>query len=62
MTGKVERIYIAENKRNAVTPVKNAELVASKGIVGDRYYSHPIDSQETGSAAPRKNISLIARE
>lgn len=62
MTGKVERIYVAENSRNAVTPVEKAELVASKGIVGDRYYSRSINSHETGSAPPKKNISLIARE
>lgn len=62
MTGKVERIYIAENKRDSATPVEKAVLAASKGIVGDRYYSRSIELSESGGAPTIKNISLIARE
>lgn len=62
MSGKVENIYIAHASRDAVTEVKQAELVANKGLAGDRYHSRATESLEPDGAVPINNISLISRE
>lgn len=62
MSGKVERIYIARERRDVVTLVAKAELVANRGIIEDRYHSRSAESLEPDTAAPIKNISLISRE
>lgn len=62
MTGKVERIYLAEESRGAVTRVDSAALEENRGIVGDRYHARALASSENGNGAAIKNITLIARE
>ena len=54
--GKVERIYIANKKREKVKLLDFATLEAGKGIVGDRYHRRhllgvcPDGSQAGGQA------------
>ncbi|NQV68662.1 MAG: MOSC domain-containing protein [Pseudohongiella sp.] len=62
MSGKVERIYVADNRRETVTRIETAKLESGKGIVGDRYHSRSVQSRTTGSVPPINNISLIAGE
>lgn len=55
MSGRIEAIFIAAREREPQQPVTRAELVAGKGIVGDRYYGHP-------SPEPGRNVTLVEAE
>jgi len=60
--GKVESIYIATKKRQAVEALNLAKLEAGKGIVGDRYHQMSSNMLAKGKAAPLNHITLIAKE
>ena len=61
MSGHVESIYIGEAGGASMTEISEAELVAGRGIVGDRYHT------KTGSFSPDlpdadHELTLIAAE
>jgi len=61
-TGKIERIYIATNKKEPVQQIERASLEAGKGIVGDRYHALSEASLASGKPGKENHLSLIARE
>lgn len=62
MTGKVEAIYIAQNRRDVVKQVDSATLKAGRGIVGDRYYGNSEKLIDAGGVVPDNHVTLIAKE
>ncbi len=60
--GKVERVYIAASKRQAVESIDSAELEAGKGIVGDRYHTLALQYLEKGMTVPDNHISFIDKD
>ncbi len=62
MTGTVEEIYIAPNKRDTVQRVSSAMLQAGRGIVGDRYHRKSEKLIDLGSVVPDNHVTLIAKE
>ncbi len=60
--GKLEYIYLAKAKREAVERVDNATLEAGKGLVGDRY--HKLAETHLARDLPvlENHVSLVERE
>jgi MOSC domain-containing protein YiiM len=56
MTGTLVSIFVAERSRARPREIFEAQLVAGKGIVGDRTY------REEGVAAPDKELTLVESE
>lgn len=61
-TGRVERIFIVEERRGTFSELDSAELEAGKGIVGDRYHAQSEKLLSEGEAVPDNHISFIAKE
>jgi MOSC domain-containing protein YiiM len=55
MSGRVEAIFLAEERAAPVYPVERAEVHAGRGLVGDRKYF-------AGGAKPGGALTLIAQE
>ena len=53
--GTVVSIHIAAEDRAALRPLKEAELVAGRGIVGDRYWAR-------ASRLPKNEVTLVEAE
>jgi len=62
VTGKVEAIYIAQSRRDAVKQVDSAILKAGRGIVGDRYHTNAEKLIDADSVVPDNHLTLIAKE
>ena len=60
--GQIEAIFIAGNKRDAVTGVAQAGMEAGKGIVGDRYHAQADRLLKAGKAVPDNHVTFIAGE
>ena len=60
--GKLEYIYLARAKRQAVELVDTATLEAGKGLVGDRY--HKLAETHLARELPvlENHVSLVERE
>ena len=60
--GKVDNIYICESATRPLRMVERAELVAGKGIVGDRYYNESGTFSEKLAGNPAREVTLIESE
>lgn len=62
MTGKVIHILIAESSNSPMIGHRMATLNAGKGIVGDRYYSDPLEKHQSHNREPDIEVTLIEQE
>ena len=60
--GRIDYIYLAREKRQAVERVDNATLEAGKGMVGDRYYRLAEAHLNKELPVMQNHISLVERE
>jgi MOSC domain-containing protein YiiM len=60
--GKVNNIYIGESAAKPLRMVERAELVAGKGIVGDRYYNESGTFSKKLAGNPAREVTLIESE
>ena len=61
MTGEVVSIHISESAGKEMTAIEEAELVAGRGIAGDRYYSEAGTFSEHLPGADHE-LTLVAAE
>ena len=62
MTGKVISIYIASGAAAPMQSLPKAQLVAGRGIIGDRYYSRTGTFSDKEKHRPSQEITLIESE
>ncbi len=62
MQGAVHSMFIAEAANTALIELKQAELVANRGILGDRYYKGTGTFSEMLADKPFKDLTLIELE
>ncbi len=62
MTGIVEKIYLASQAQVPIESVDSAELIPSKGIVGDRYYFRTGTFSDKSDMRPDSELTLIESE
>ena len=60
--GRIDYIYLAREKRQAVERVDKATLEAGKGMVGDRYYRLAEAHLNKELPVMQNHISLVERE
>lgn len=60
--GKVKSIYTCESAAQPLRPVQKAELVAGRGIVGDRYYNETGTFSGRLAGNPAREATLIEIE
>jgi MOSC domain-containing protein YiiM len=58
--GRLEAIYIAEQKRKDLAPVDEIEAIAGRGLRGDRYYRREGTFSKPGT--PDREVTLIESE
>jgi MOSC domain-containing protein YiiM len=59
---QVMRIYVADQGGSAMKPLKQAQLIAGQGIVGDRYFSQSGTFSKKSSIKPKQQVTLIEME
>lgn len=62
MSGKIYRMYIAESAGSKMEEVSSVNLVAGKGIEGDRYFNGKGTFSEKLEGQPFVELSLIEKE
>lgn len=62
MSGEIESIYIAINKRERVIQVDSAVLEAGTGIIGDRYHARSEQLISEGNPTKNNHLTLIEKE
>jgi len=62
MNGYIKAIYIASGSGKPMASVASAELVAGRGIAGDRYYSDSGTFSDKLKDLPDKELTLIESE
>lgn len=62
MDGKVVKIFIAPKKEDKPRSVRSIEVIAHRGLVGDRYYMHSGTFSDAEPRGPGREITLIEEE
>ncbi len=62
MQGRIHKIFIADSANSKPISLTKAELIAGKGIKGDRYYKGTGTFSEMLAGKPLSELTLIAKE